>query len=251
MIQLPNNKKCYSLPEQVAQNLLNITYLAEQYKNIDELPAIWADYKTAFDADLHTFEDWTTTFEGWENTLATYLANMSSAAVGAIAGQNIAPANITAINISGTAITGDSIIENMSGYTMEVIDDTPNIAVTGIYASIVKNGNKLTLVFFLKLNRSGTMSPDYLQTKLLVGMPESVGAKLYDYSIGGLPNVLSTFKGTAYKAYDSSIDLDCVLYKYSNTSIYLNIYGLNDLDLNTDYLIRIEQTFLLSDSLLA
>ena len=37
MIQLPNNKKCYNLPEQVAQNLLNIQYLAEQYKNIDEL----------------------------------------------------------------------------------------------------------------------------------------------------------------------------------------------------------------------
>ena len=256
MIQLPNNKKCYNLPEQVAQNLANITYLAEEYKNIDELPSIWQTYKETFDAEQETFGEWTTTFEGWDTTLATYLANMSSAAVGAIAGQNIAPANITATNItatniSGTAVTGDSIIENMSGYAMEVIDDTPNISVTGIYASIVKNGNKLTLVFFLKLNRSGAVSPGYLQTKLLAGIPASIGAKLYDYSIGGLPNVLSTFKGTAYKAYDSSIDLDCVLYKYSNTSLYINIYGVNDLDLNTDYLLRIEQTFLLSDSLLA
>ena len=114
MIQLPNNKKCYNLPEQVAQNLLNIQYLAEQYKNIDELPAIWQSYKETFDADQETFAGWTTTFEGWDTTLATYLANMSSAAVGAIAGQNIAPANV---NVSNTLQAAHAKI-------FEVIEDS-------------------------------------------------------------------------------------------------------------------------------
>lgn len=136
MIELPNKKKCYNLPEQVAQNLLNIQYLAEQYKNIDELPSIWADYKTAFDADLHTFEDWTTTFEGWENTLATYLANMSSAAVGAIAGQNIAPANVAA---SGTLTANHAQIfeqiEDSNGHLRFIENDNTQVilpTITGV-----------------------------------------------------------------------------------------------------------------------
>ena len=98
MIELPNKKKCYNLPEQVAQNLLNIQYLAEQYKNIDALPAIWQTYKEEFDNEFDTFEGWERTFGGWETTLETYLASMSSAAVGALAGQDVSVRTITQTN---------------------------------------------------------------------------------------------------------------------------------------------------------
>ena len=131
MIELPNKKKCYNLPEQVAQNLLNITYLAEQYKNIDALPTIWQTYKEEFDRELETFGEWTTTFEGWTESLSTYLANMSSAAVGAIAGQNIAPANVAATG----NITADSIIENMSGYSAVLGSDT-NFTYEKVYVGV-------------------------------------------------------------------------------------------------------------------
>ena len=173
MIQLPNNKKCYNLPEQVAQNLLNIQYLAEQYKNIDELPSIWADYKTAFDADLHTFEDWTTTFEGWENTLATYLANMSSAAVGAIAGQDIAPKTVSQTQ----ANWGGPFTLSMDG-SMQA----GGLTLTNIYNHVeVING-----VFWIVVNVkiSNTSGIDYSGTCQLdasFAIPQKYGEKIFDF----------------------------------------------------------------------
>ena len=241
MIELPNKKKCYNLPEQVAQNLLNIQYLAEQYKNIDELPSIWADYKTAFDADLHTFEDWTTTFEGWENTLATYLANMSSAAVGAIAGQNIAPANISATG----NITAPSIIETMTGYSYY-----HNAAsITPIYVGAVKNGNKLTLVLFAKM-KNPTSEDIYYGA---FGIPSAVGAQLYPYTVG-LDNVLSQ-KNVLY--FDSAsvqttpLEGYVSIQKNSNTTITVNLRKTpySSFTADKDYFFRIEVTFLLADNL--
>ena len=162
MIQLPNNKKCYNLPEQVAQNLLNIQYLAEQYANIDELPSIWADYKTAFDADLHTFEDWTTTFEGWENTLATYLANMSSAAVGALAGQDVSVKTIaqTDANYNSAPYISDS---------------------TAVYNRFqVINGILYVILNFKVVNNTGSEHTYYVFNGDIY-IPPSYGAKIIDF----------------------------------------------------------------------
>ena len=243
MIQLPNNKKCYNLPEQVAQNLLNIQYLAEQYANIDELPSIWADYKTAFDADLHTFEDWTTTFEGWENTLATYLANMSSAAVGAIAGQNIAPANVAATG----NITANSIIENMSGYSASIATIT-NLTIENVYCSAVKNGNKVTFVVALNLTRTDTITS---ATELvLFTIPQAVGEKLYPTLVGG-GNFLSNKIVPAFSAHSTYVNTCSYVIKHNSTRIDFGMATaqLNNLTLNTKSYWRYEVTFLLSDDL--
>ena len=244
MIQLPNNKKCYNLPEQVAQNLLNIQYLAEQYKNIDDLPSIWADYKTAFDADLHTFEDWTTTFEGWENTLATYLANMSSAAVGAISGQNIAPANITA---SGP-ITSPSIIEDMVGYSFSKVADTPTEVTSDlIYASVVKNGNKITFVVFGKITKVSSSTVAYAH-RFKFYLPDAVMAKLVPYTFGSDTDVLDVFKTLFYNT-SRAHNISCACQKSTNY-ISFSVWEINNLEQNEEFIFRIEKTFLLSDNLL-
>ena len=181
MIELPDKKKCFTLPEQVAQNLRNITFLAEQYKNIDALPAVWQVYKEEFDSEMETFEGWTTTFEGWDTTLSTYLANMSSAAVSAIAGQNIAPSNVAATG----NITAASIIENMSGYTFDLGTGTENLDREVIYAGAVKNGNKLTLVVALNVTRTDTLGGTMGLTIGEFFIPQAVLNKLIPTLIGG------------------------------------------------------------------
>ena len=240
MIELPNKKKCYNLPEQVAQNLLNIQYLAEQYKNIDELPNIWQSYKTVFDDDLETFGSWTTTFEGWETTLATYLANMSSAAVGAIAGQNIAPANVAATG----NITANSIIENMSGYSAANIStgDGVDCNITPIFLGVCKNGNKITFVYYFTYERIGAKG---LQGIAQINIPNEVGEKLYPDGNG----VLSY--ASVYGAITSSTGAHTPMYldKISNGSVYIRMSD-NGLENGKTYKIRYEATFLLSDNLI-
>ena len=171
MIKLPDNKKCYSLPEQVAQNLLNIQYLAEQYKNIDALPAVWQTYKEEFDREIETFGDWTTTFEGWDNTLSTYLANMSSAAVSAIAGQDIAPKTVSQTNYS---------------YEVEVnLNTTAGLTITNIYNRFcVINGVLYVIANFKIKNESGaaiTIGNSYgYVASVSLGINSAIAGKIYD-----------------------------------------------------------------------
>lgn len=242
MIQLPNNKKCYNLPEQVAQNLLNIQYLAEQYKNIDELPAIWQSYKETFDAEQETFAGWTTTFEGWDTTLATYLVNMSSAAVSAIAGQNIAPADITA---SGN-ITGPSIIENMTGYTAAAEAPATNTTNNIAYCSVCKNGNKVTFVCAGTIVTSANISADTICNLVNFSVPSSVGSKIYTImgnQVAYQSTSLVKSRGTYKKGH-------FIFNKNSNTAFYALINFDEGLETSTTYYYRMEFTFLLNDSLI-
>ena len=238
MIELPDKKKCYNLPEQVAQNLLNITYLAEQYKNIDALPAIWQSYKETFDAEQETFEGWTTTFEGWDTTLSTYLTNMSSAAVSAIAGQNIAPANVNAT----TAITAPSIIETMSGYTYA--KDSPDWS--DVYVSICKNGNKLTFVIF------GAISKDNDTSNVIdianFTLPADIADKLYPYTLGALTTCLDTKVLDFFSDSDTSANVKLLVQKPYSTRVAFQLRGLSSLA-NATYYFRIEETFLLSSNM--
>lgn len=250
MIELPDKKKCFSLPEQVAQNLRNITFLAEQYKNIDALPAIWQVYKEEFDSEIETFEGWTTTFEGWDNTLSTYLANMSSAAVGAIAGQNIAPASITATSISGISITADSIIENMSGYTFSKASAGLAPLITLTYIGVVKTGNKITFVCAGSLSGGDSGISAYSVISIgNFGIPSAIGSKLYPMPNAG--SYLSIQKITMYEASpNSSKTLDAFIQKNSNTSLNASIATVTEtVAANKIYDFRFECTFLLSDSL--
>ena len=247
MIELPDKRKCYNLPEQVAQNLRNITFLAEQYKNIDEIPAEWRAYKEIFDAEKETFEGWETTFEGWDTTLSTYLTNMSTAAVSAIAGQNIAPANISATG----GISAPEIIESMSGYSASLKATDEDYEIENVYTSAVKNGNKLTLVCAFKITQ---LKPSGALDMVVVrfNIPSAVGAKLYPTLI--LNNNCLSYDGTNAQPtdqYSGTVSCDAIWLKYGNTQVGVNLYKYNGLTQNQEYYVRLEKTFLLADNLIS
>lgn len=247
MIELPDKKKCYNLPEQVAQNLRNITFLAEQYKNIDALPAIWKVYKEEFDSEMETFEGWTTTFEGWNNTLSTYLANMSSAAVSAIAGQTIAPAVVNATtSINAPSVTGNSIVETMTGYAFTA-GSPSNYDLEIVYDGIVKNGNKLTLALAINLTkRSGALN--YGVGLGVFSIPNTVGTKLYPTLISGV-NFLDVKELCAWSDYATNVKVVLGVKKPDNVRIFLELQSAGNMVQDTKYYIRTEVTFLLSDPL--
>ena len=167
MIELPNKKKCYNLPEQVAQNLLNIQYLAEQYKNIDALPAIWQTYKEEFDNEFDTFEGWERTFGGWETTLETYLASMSSAAVGALAGQDVSVRTITQTN----ANWGETPYVSGGG----------GIPATPIYNRFEVIGNILYVVLNYKLVNDTGASVTIYGMAGNIAVPSAYASKIIDF----------------------------------------------------------------------
>ena len=247
MIELPDKKKCFSLPEQVAQNLRNITFLAEQYKNIDALPAIWQVYKEEFDDEIETFEGWTTTFEGWDNTLSTYLANMSSAAVGAIAGQNIAPANVAATG----NISAPSIIENTpAGITFTKVSSDADANRTYVYASFCKNGNKITVVNALNIERlqDVTSYRQYIELGTFT-LPSAIADLIYpsyiDGAFGGVVGVVSVQASTT-NTYFKTVNI--LIAKQGGVNLKFYLLGTNTLDANTVYYLRGEITLLLSSN---
>ena len=140
------------------------------------------------------------------------------------------------------------VVEVMTGYSVSHTDKA-NLTITRLFESMCKNGNKLTLVSFMRLQRTGEVQYDFISgcTKFLI--PYAVGEKLEGYGFSGPGNYLVNGKVSAFKAYNSSIDLYMDLVKASNTSIELELYGLNSLDLNTDYILRVEATFLISENL--
>lgn len=243
-LKLPNDKVVYNLPEQVGINAKNIEYLAEKYKEIDSIPAEFAVMKTYFnDVMKADFADWATTFEGWTNTLDTYLANMSSAALGAIANGTVSGD----FSVSGD-FTAGSIIENMSGYSFNLNAGTNN-TYNPKYIGVCKNGNKLTFVLFIEI--TPVINSANYETIGTFNIPAAVASRLFPYSQGGLNNVLD-FKPIACKD-ASNINATFINEAYicskGTNSVYFQIRNYT-LTVGTKYLIRIEQTFLLNNSLI-
>lgn len=145
------------------------------------------------------------------------------------------------VNISGD-FTADSIIENMTGYSGETKEPLIH---TPIYAGCVKNGNKLTIVLFTKINFSETPSPAY-KTLYSFYIPQSVLNKLYPYPISGI-NVVANIKVSAFSALTTAVDLYFIVSKYTG-QLQLTARNLNALSVDTNYYVRIEQTFLLSEN---
>lgn len=247
-LKLPNDKIVYNLPEQVGVNAENIKYLAEKYKEIDSIPAEFAVMKAYYDDVMFpAFSTWTTTFEGWTQTLDTYLANMSSAAVGAIAGQTIAPSVVNATtSIDAPAITGNSIIETPRNYTFQ-----KHSGVSYAYAGICKNGNKITFAIACTLNWSSIPVSQALATIVL---PLDIYNNLFPMTYGGSNNILSVKSVCLYKNENEFVPLNVRFVKSSSpgyVTITLYPLGSASIDPNTDYILRYEETFLLSENLAA
>lgn len=147
-------------------------------------------------------------------------------------------------------ITGASIIENMSGYDFSENAIT-NITSNVIYAGAVKNGNKLTVVLFGEITRTGEVDVGYINSAYVFIVPNAVANKLYPNTIGGVGDVLSDVEVSFIPEdnYTQFVKVPCLVFKYSS-QIVPNFYNVNTLlTLNKKYTFRFEQTFLLSDNL--
>lgn len=150
------------------------------------------------------------------------------------------------LNVAGK-LTGNEIIENMSGYSY-VAGSQTGLSQNTIYAGVCKNGNKLTFVLFKSLTRTDTIDGGFAWFGDFY-IPDDINAKLYPYTIAGLDNILD------YRIYNvfptaggdaKSIGMYC---SKSTGRIGFTGINMNELTLNTQYVLRIEMTFLLSDNL--
>ena len=161
-----------------------------------------------------------------------------------LTGKDIAPKDI---NSSGS-ITGNSIIENMSGYSASISGSRgTGLTLNVDYCGVVKNGNKLTLA----LAGSITRTTGGATASLIVdfGIPSAIGTKLYPMSISGVDG-LSFKELYLASAYNSGVKITTRLNKTSNTNIGLEFYNMSNMVEETEYIFRFEETFLLSDSLI-
>ena len=135
--------------------------------------------------------------------------------------------------------TANSIIENMSGYTMTNL--SPNIT-TAVYGSTVKNGNKLTIAYAFTINRGvdGTGNPNLLR----IVLPTEIRPKIIPWT----DNLIEQKSVKLFKSQWTTIDLQLAVVKDA-TGLFLQLYAINNLDAETNYYGRIEMTFLLSDNM--
>lgn len=160
------------------------------------------------------------------------------------------------ITISGNLtvtgnITGDSIIENMSGYSFIKRTGSTNPLFEYIFAGAVKNNNKLTLALAFNLTRTDTISAAQILGEFK--LPRAICDLLYPTLIGSY-NVLAIGEafvtsdgvngaGITYQI-EKDANLENVIFKFIGST------NMNDvLTLNTKFFTRIEATFLLSDNL--
>lgn len=146
-------------------------------------------------------------------------------------------------DISGDAITGDSIIENMTGYSF--VPNQNDIAWNPVYAGIVKNGNKLTYVIFGSITVDGTQTGNADIGTFVI--PNDINAKLYPYSAGGLQDVLDNFVLTMQNTLYDYNSIGCAIIKASS-GFTIRFGKVQEIGIGTSFF-RVEGTFLLSENL--
>lgn len=170
--------------------------------------------------------------------------------LGAIFSGNITVSgNLTVTGgISGNAVTGNSIIENMTGYTF---NKNPSLTagITPIFVGAVKNGNKFTVAFFMSINlASAATGAEQIGT---LDIPTAVGTKLIPFQYGGLgADYLDIKIALATNTGYSGIDVPFRTIKNTNQQLRFEIIRDNIVP-NTEYFLRYEVTLLLSDNLAA
>ena len=142
------------------------------------------------------------------------------------------------LDVDGS-ITGNEIVEKMNGYSFE--NYSPSLW-TAIYVGAVKNGNKLTIVISGTFNRgaNGEGNPNIAY----INLPSSVAEKLFPWTGTVLEQKSINFQKDPF----NQTPLQIGTMKDGNALRY-QLYGIQGLAASTDYYFRLEQTFLLSDSL--
>lgn len=163
-----------------------------------------------------------------------------------VSGNLTASGNVTASGtIDGNKVTGNEIVETMTGFSFQ----KENLGDTAIYVGCVKNGNKVTFVYFGTL----TYASGNAGVFGYFVVPQNVFDKLYPYTIGTSDNVLSQGKLLMYdneSIYNDPVEIE---YDFGKTPsrVSLNVRLMQRLTAGKTYLFRIEQTFLLSDNLIS
>lgn len=273
--ELPDGKISRTLPEQVGKNTKDIDDLKTGYNQIEDVKIVSGVLhvylqdgtdiaagtvkgltSVSLNSSKHlivTYDDGTTSdlgllksissfsIDGSQHLIATF-NDGSTQDLGAIFTGNIA--------ISGS-ITANSIVENMTGYSYHQV--SKESYVTPAYTSIVKTGNKITIVACGTLNMTGseTMN-DYTNLwSLYFTIPSAVGAKI-------VPLVSTRLDQKPIKIYSNAFldvyDIYATFSKSNNSQLDLAIFGTTAADTGItrgrNYAFRYEVTFLLSDSLI-
>lgn len=152
------------------------------------------------------------------------------------------------VNISGN-LTADSIIENMSGYSAS-IPTISGLTIENVYTGCVKNGNKVTLVVAVNLTKTVSLSGS--KDIAFITVPSAIYNALNGTSIGGYANLLVYNQLNAIQNNGTIIPLKYIIDKDVGYSIAIKLQSatIDDLPLNEKTYVRIEATFLLSNSLI-
>lgn len=154
------------------------------------------------------------------------------------------------VNIDGN-FTANSIIENMSGYSFEKANNNDKFNFNYVYASIVKNGNKLTFVCYFQLEMLQDVSA--LSETIYFGkfkIPSNISNKLYPTGQGTFAKALGTSNIIIMPSTDNlaMVQGHAIFVKGAN-DITLYMYNREKLNNATTYNVRFETTLLLNDSL--
>ena len=246
------DKKVYrNMQEQVAWltttvgEIIDVTDAEKLQEYVDQFD-IWSatmeDYATTMGGYATTMGGYANTMQGYANTMQGYASqvdtwtnNISAAALSAISGQAITPSSVTA----------DSIIELMSGYSFSKITSA-NFTASNWYVGVVKTGNKITFVVCCKLEMLNSAGGIKLGNFII---PNTIGQKLIPVPLPNISYILGIEAIAGYSAANVSVPLTARMDKDSNSQLSFQIQGTNALTVNTEYMIRGEFTFLLSDNL--
>ena len=242
---LIKGKVIRNIPEQVSQNMKEIkalkTELYEKEYTIEDMKIVGGHLIISTyggeQIDAGAIKNIVSmSIDGSQHLIATY-NDGTTQDLGAIFSGNV---NISGdLAVSGD-ITGNSIIENMTGYTFaEHATDYDQFALD--YAGIVKNGNKLTMVI------AGTLTPTSIVSLRTMGkftLPNDVASLIKKI---GATDVVAYQNLDLFTDRDTSISVSAPVYRYNDTlDLCVIVSGLT---VNQDYYFRNEITFLLSENL--
>ena len=151
-------------------------------------------------------------------------------------------ADLSGANFTGN-ITAPSIIENMSGYSFAKQTNLADATLEYKYVGVCKNGNKITFVLFAKINFSVLPISGIFNLGSFY-IPGSVGTKLFPFSGSDLSYDECLF----YSAYNIKATVNTIMKKTTDQIVFPQFYSAG-LSVNTDYYLRYEKTFLLSENL--
>lgn len=160
--------------------------------------------------------------------------------------QDLGPIFNGNVNIAGN-FTANSIIENMTGYSFTNQNTDTNTTINNVFCSPCKNGNKITFVWYFEMSHNAN-GRDYIYPGYF-DIPTAVADKLLPITLGSIENCLAISSVYAYKSEISKVQLDYQIMKFNNHLISLVLHGCKALEANTTYIVRVEHTFLLNNSL--